>query len=99
MSSFICSIVSPAVLAVFIAIGGMQHVGYLENFDTMRFEPWAKPLMLALCIAAIVLSYRAQSQIALSNGQHSGATLALVGRRVGYCWGAFVVVTILIWGL
>jgi hypothetical protein len=96
--SFVSSLLPLLLFGALFLVGALQNVGYVD-IDTVPFERWMKPIMLIFSAAAIILSYRAESQIVMGNGFYSGATLTSAGRNIGFVVGGLVILTILLWGL
>jgi len=71
----------------FVTIGALQETGFYIFTESYRYEALARLLMLGLSAMAILLGYRAKFQIAISNGVYRGATLAFLGRILGYSCG------------
>ena len=97
LASFVCGLLSPVIFLVFVAIGTLQETGHYVFVESYRYEAMARILMLSLSVAAVLLAYRAKFQIAINNGIYRGATLAHIGRILGYVWGTVILLAVLRW--
>ena len=97
LASCVCALASPLIFAIFVTIGALQEVGYDISFQGYRYQSILRILMLVLSALAVVLAYRAEVQIAISNGLYRGGRLASIGRIVGFGWGGVILLSILLW--
>ena len=97
LASFACGLLSPLIFLAFVTIGALQETGFYIFTESYRYEGLGRFLMLGLSAMAVLLGYRAKSQIAISNGAYRGATLAYIGRILGYSWGTVMVFVVLRW--
>jgi hypothetical protein len=99
LASCVCAIVSPLIFATFVTVGTLQEMGHSIFLESHRYESIARLLMLVLSGLAVLLAYRAEFQIAISNGLYRGHRLASAGRIVGFGWGAVILIALLLWPL
>lgn len=97
LASITCGVASPLIFLFFVLIGALQELGHSIFLESYRYEPAARVLMLILSVSAVILGYRADFQIAISNGGYRGRKLAAVGRVLGYLWGTVMVFVIFHW--